>query len=48
MCVPKQCKEADEGCNKLCENSGYKSVFSKSSRISRPLEQKRKGPQRNI
>jgi hypothetical protein len=40
MCVPKQCKEASEGCHILCENSGYKPVFSKSSGRSRPLEQK--------
>jgi hypothetical protein len=39
-CVPKQCKEAGEGCHIQCENSGYKSVFSKSSERSRPLEQK--------
>ena len=39
-CVPKQCKEASEGCHILCENSGYKPVFSESSGRSRPLEQK--------
>jgi hypothetical protein len=40
MCVPKQCKEVDEGYNIRCENSEYKFIFSKSSRRSTPLEQK--------
>jgi hypothetical protein len=40
MCLPKQCKEAGERCHILCENSGYKPVFSKASGRSRPLNKK--------